>query len=83
MRDLYWKITAGLSVLPALFIPSLTLAQSSTGLSGAQTELGEIKSSIGADANADLTTLIGNIVAVLLSILGIIFFVLVFIDSEF
>ncbi len=73
MKNTYFKATAWLSTLPALLLPAAAFAQ----LTEAQSQLGEVKEGIGSDANTDLPTLIGNIIAVLLSVLGIIFVVLV------
>lgn len=73
MKNIYSKVTAWLSTLPMLLLPAAAMAQ----LSGSQSDLSEVQTAIGTDATNDLPTLIGNGIAVLLSILGIIFVVLV------
>lgn len=73
MKNTYTKATAWLSTLPMLMLPMVAKAQ----LSGSQSDLTSVQSAIGTDATNDLPTLIGNGIAVLLSILGIIFVVLV------
>lgn len=73
MKNTYAKATAWLSTLPVLMLPMVAKAQ----LSGSQSDLTSVQSAIGTDATNDLPTLIGNGIAVLLSILGIIFVVLV------
>lgn len=63
-----------MSTLPVLLLPAAALAQ----LSEAQTDLTTVGTAIGTDATTNtLPELIGNIIAVLLSVLGIIFVVLV------
>lgn len=74
MKNLYTKATAWLSTLPVLLLPAAALAQ----LSEAQSDLETIGGAIGTDATSNsLPELIGNIIAVLLSVLGIVFVVLV------
>ncbi len=73
MKKLFNKYGAWLSALPVLFLPVAANAQ----LSEATEHLDTVATGIGADAQNDLPTLIGNIIAVLLSVLGIIFVVLV------
>jgi hypothetical protein len=73
MKNSYLRITAWLSTLPALLLPAAAFAQ----LSAAQEELDDVAGGIGADVDNDLATLVGNLIAVLLSVLGIIFVVLV------
>ncbi len=73
MKNLYAKITAWVSVLPMLLLPAAAFAQ----LSSATTELSAIGTTIGADATNTLPEIIGNVIRVLLSVLGIIFVVLV------
>ncbi|NQV88915.1 MAG: hypothetical protein HQ488_01145 [Parcubacteria group bacterium] len=73
MKNSYLRITAWLSILPALLLPAAAFAQ----LSAAQTELADVGDGIGADADTDLPTLVGELIKVLLSVLGIIFVVLV------
>lgn len=74
MKNIFLKIGAWLGTLPVLLLPAAAMAQ----LTEAQSELqNEIAPAIGAEANITLPELIGNIIAVLLSVLGIIFIVLV------
>ncbi len=74
MKKLFLKASAWLATLPILFLPAAALAQ----LSEATTDLTTVGSAIGVDATTNtLPELIGNIIAVLLSVLGIIFVVLV------
>ena len=74
MKNLSLKATAWLSVLPTLLLPAAAMAQ----LSEAQTDLEAVGTAIGTDAtSSDLPTLIGNIISVILSVLGIVFVVLV------
>lgn len=74
MKKLFLKMSAWLATLPVLLLPAAALAQ----LSEAQTDLTTVGTSIGVDATTNtLPELIGNIIAVLLSVLGIIFVVLV------
>ena len=74
MKHFYAKTTAWASTLPVLLLPAAAFAQ----LSKAKTDLAEVGTSVGLDATAtDLPKLIGNVIAVLLSVLGIIFVVLV------
>lgn len=74
MNKLILKTGAWASTLPVLLLPAAALAQ----LSEAQTDLTTVGTAIGTDATTNtLPELIGNIIAVLLSVLGIIFVVLV------
>ncbi len=74
MKNFFLKASAWLATLPVLFLPAAALAQ----LSEAQTDLTTVGTAIGTDATTNtLPELIGNIIAVLLSVLGIIFVVLV------
>ncbi len=73
MKKLFHKYGAWLSTLPVLLLPMAAHAQ----LSEAGEHLDTVATGIGADSQNDLPTLIGNIIAVLLSVLGIIFVVLV------
>ena len=73
MNKLFLKASAWLATLPVLFLPAAALAQ----LSQAQQDLGDVGDSIGADVDNTLPELIGNVIQVLLSVLGIIFVVLV------
>ncbi len=74
MKNLFLKASAWLATLPVFFLPAAALAQ----LSEAQTDLTTVGTAIGTDATTNtLPELIGNIIAVLLSVLGIIFVVLV------
>lgn len=74
MKNLFLKASAWLATLPILLLPVAVMAQ----LDQASTDLETVGTSIGADAKTNtLPQLIGNIIAVLLSVLGIIFVVLV------
>jgi hypothetical protein len=73
MKNSYIKLTAWLSTLPVLFLPVAAMAQ----LSESETDLDTVQTAIGGDATAELPELVGNAIAVLLSVLGIIFVVLV------
>ncbi|TAL50727.1 hypothetical protein EPN81_01970 [Patescibacteria group bacterium] len=74
MKKLFLKASAWLATLPVLLLPATALAQ----LSDAKTDLESVGAAIGTDATTnDLPELIGNIIKVLLSVLGIIFVVLV------
>jgi len=74
MKNLYYKIGAAISTLPALFLPATAFAQ----LTEARTTLGA--SGVGAPLGPqepDLPVLVGRFINVFLSVLGIIFVVLV------
>ena len=76
MKNIYHKITAGASVLP-LLLPFAASAQGTgtTGLSGAQGQLGGIGSQLGgvnAQGAAALPVLIGKLINAFLGVLGII-----------
>lgn len=73
MKNLFYKYGAWLSTLPVLFLPMAASAQ----LSESTSHLETVGDGIGADSSTDLPTMIGNLIAVLLSVLGIIFVVLV------
>lgn len=73
MKNLYYKIGAGLSTLPVLLLPAAAFAQ----LTEAQDRLEDVGDVVGEGTQQDLPTLIGNFINVFLSILGIIFVVLV------
>ena len=73
MKRIINKAGAWLSTLPVLLLPVAASAQ----LSGALTNLDSVAEGIGGDSSVELPELIGNITAVLLSVLGIIFVVLV------
>ncbi|MBI5794434.1 hypothetical protein HZA87_05160 [Candidatus Uhrbacteria bacterium] len=74
MKHLWTKFSAWASVLPILLLPATAMAQ----LTEAQSELTSVGTAIGTDATTnDLPALIGNLINVLLSVLGIIFVVLV------
>lgn len=75
MKNLYYKIGAGISVLPVLLMPTATYAQLSESL-GNLTEVGTA-SGQASGAQAELPQLIGALIQVLLSVLGIIFVVLI------
>ncbi|MCR4313972.1 MAG: hypothetical protein NUV84_01855 [Candidatus Uhrbacteria bacterium] len=73
MKKFFLKASAWFATLPVLLLPATALAQ----LSKAQTDLTTVGTSIGVDSSRKLPELIGKIIAVLLSVLGIIFVVLV------
>lgn len=74
MKNFYHKSTAWIATLPVLLLPMAAHAQ----LDAADTYLTDIGEGIGNDATTnDLPTLIGNFIAVLLSVLGIVFVVLI------
>lgn len=74
MKKFFLKVSAWFATLPVLLLPAAAFAQ----LSEAQTDLTTVGSAIGTDATTNtLPKLIGNIIAVLLSVLGIIFVILV------
>lgn len=73
MKNLFLKIGSWVGTLPVLLLPATALAQ----LDQAETDLKTVGDSIGTDATTNtLPQLIGNVIAVLLSVLGIIFVVL-------
>jgi hypothetical protein len=74
MKNLYYKIGAGLSVLPTLALPLTARAQLSEAVSDIGTIGGEIE---GGALESDLPTLVGGIINALLGILGIVFVILV------
>lgn len=74
MKNLYYKAGAWATVTGMSLAPMAALAQ----LDSAESNLKSVGGSIGSDAtNNTLPELIGNMIAVLLSVLGIIFVVLV------
>ncbi len=70
MKNLVNKIAAGISVLPVLLLPATTYAQ----LSKAAEALGQAKPASGP---TDLPKLIGNLINVVLSVMGIVFVILI------
>ncbi|MBT5808631.1 hypothetical protein HOI18_05155 [Candidatus Uhrbacteria bacterium] len=72
MKKLFLKFGAWTATLPVLLLPVAVSAQ----LSSSSSTLETVGDSIGSDASNDLPTLIGNLIAVLLSVLGIIFVML-------
>lgn len=76
MKNSLIKAGAWVSSLPVLLLPATVLATSP--LQQAQTDLQAVGTSIDSTTTATtLPVLIGNVIAVLLSILGIIFVVLI------
>jgi len=74
MKKLVSKLGAWASVLPVLLLPAAASAQ----ISAANTTLSEVGSAMGEESTGtDLPTLIGSLINVFLSVLGIIFVVLV------
>jgi hypothetical protein len=71
MKNLYYKVGAGLSVLPTLALPLAARAQ----LSEAEKDLDDIGNALGIQS--ELPTIVGATINVLLGILGIVFVVLV------
>jgi amino acid transporter len=69
----YHKVGAWLSTLPMLLIPAATFAQLSKG----QADLKKIGDQVGDGGDKELPELIGNMIAVLLSVLGIFFVIIV------
>ncbi len=69
MQKLLNKIGAGISVLPVLLLPATALAQ----ITKAQTSLDEVGTGLGSSSPTPLPELIGRIINVLLSMLGIVF----------
>lgn len=78
MKNLYYKIGAGLSVLPTLALPLTARAATAyNGLSGANTSVDAIGTASGISTSTTLPVIIGNAIEVFLGILGIVFVVLV------
>lgn len=73
MKNLYYKIGAGLSTLPILLLPAAAMAQ----LTEAERHLQETGLVVGQGQTQSLPTLVGRFINVLLSVLGIIFVVLI------
>lgn len=71
MKELYYKIGAGISMLGASLVPFAASAQ----LGSAGESLSEVGTEIGA-SDQDLPELVGGLINILLSLLGIIFVVL-------
>ncbi len=69
----YHKVGAWLSTLPLLLFPIATFAQLSKG----KTELDKVAKNLGDAGTKELPELIGNMINVLLSVLGIFFVVVV------
>ncbi|MCX6714247.1 MAG: hypothetical protein NTX72_00335 [Candidatus Uhrbacteria bacterium] len=80
LKASYLKFGAMVGSLPVLFLPAAVFAAppAGTGLSAAKTSLDTVKTEAGVTAGAaDLPTLIGRIIAVLLGVMGIILVVYV------
>jgi hypothetical protein len=73
MKKYFYKLGAWASTLPVLLLPAAAYAQ----LSEATSDLSTIGEQVGADADNSLPELIGNVIKVLLSVLGIVFVILV------
>lgn len=73
MKHIYYKFGAWVSTLPLLLLPVVTYAQ----LSEAQSQLGEVGKKVGAGQEQNLPALIGKLINVFLSVLGIVFVVMV------
>ena len=75
MKKLLLKVSAWFATLPVLLLPATALAQLSKSYDTLEDDIGP---AIGAEATTNtLPELIGNIIKVLLSVLGIIFVVLI------
>ncbi len=77
MKNAYHKIAAGLAVLPTFLLPATTFGQ---GLTDAQKDLDNIKGTLqagGGAATASLPVLIGNLINVVLGVMGILFVILI------
>jgi hypothetical protein len=72
MKDLYYKIGAGISAFGASLIPFAASAQLDKAVSG----LEDVGSVTGADQSQTLPDLVGNLINILLSVVGIILVVL-------
>lgn len=74
MKNVILKTGAWISTLPILILPAAALAQ----LSNAVTQLESVGGAIGtADTTNTLPVLVGKMIALLLSVLGIIFVILI------
>ncbi|NBS41460.1 hypothetical protein EBS80_02265 [bacterium] len=76
MKNLSSKIGAGLSALSTLALPFVVHAQAYEGLAGANASLTDVASD-GGLSQTELPTLIGQLINVLLGVLGIVFVILV------
>lgn len=76
MKNLYYKLGAWMSVLTMSLIPATVFAQLLKS-DNAESDLSKIKTELGTGASKDLPQLIGGLINVFLSVLGIIFVVLV------
>lgn len=79
-KNNFLKFGAWVGVLPVLLLPSAVLAEiKGGGLTGAQSTLTEIGKAAGQDKGAasSLPQLIGNLISVILGVLGLIFVVLI------
>ncbi|MEI6511185.1 MAG: hypothetical protein WCO25_04045 [Candidatus Uhrbacteria bacterium] len=78
MKNLYAKLGAGLSMLPVLATPFMaSAALSGNPLGDAANDVTTIGSTAGLSQANSLPTMIGNVIQVLLGVLGIVFVVLV------
>ncbi len=73
MKKIFTKFGAWASTLPILFVPAVTLAQISEGAAN----LKKVGAAAGNDDAVGLPEMIGNIINILLSIVGIYFVVIV------
>jgi len=74
MKNLVYKFGAWMSVLPVLLLPAAAHAQ----INAANSSLGEVGTAMGVSGDqGDLPALIGNLINVLLSVLGIILVVII------
>ncbi len=77
MKNKLVHFGAWVSTLPVLLSPFVAGAAPNEGLISAQANINAIGTAIGSDSEADLPLVVGNLINVLLSVLGIIFVVLV------
>jgi hypothetical protein len=73
MKQLFSKFGAWVSVLPVLFLPAAAYAQ----LSEAGATLTDVQGKLSDTGGVSLPELIGNIIQVVLSVLGIVFLILI------
>ena len=73
MKQFFSKFGAWVSVLPVLILPSAVYAQ----ISESQGTLADIQEQLSDTGGVSLPVLIGNIIQVVLSVLGIVFLILI------
>jgi len=83
MKEIFYKTSAWISVLPVFLAPKFALAENDfqgykgLGTDGSQKSLSTVKTAAKLDQAGDLPTLIGRLINGFLGILGIIFVLLV------